>query len=86
MKTIRYASHAAHANAHDHRVRFVIGSVIVGMGTAMVYGALPTMIMRAVPVTETASANGLNVLLRSIGTTSASAIIAAVTSSCPRTV
>lgn len=58
----------------------VLGSVVVAMGTAMVYGALPTMIMRAVPVTETASANGLNVLLRSIGTTSASAIVAAVTS------
>lgn len=35
MKTIRYASHAAHANAHDHRVRFVIGSVIVAIGAAL---------------------------------------------------
>lgn len=64
----------------DDLTQVVIGSVIVGMGTAMVYGALPTMIMRAVPVTETASANGLNVLLRSIGTTSASAIVTAITS------
>jgi len=57
----------------------VVGSVIVGIGTAMVYGALPTLIMRAVPVTETASANGLNVLLRSFGTSTASAATAAVT-------
>lgn len=64
----------------DNLTQIVIGSVAVGIGTAMVYGALPTMIMRAVPVTETASANGLNVLLRAIGTTSASAIVAAVTS------
>ncbi|GAA3541154.1 MFS transporter [Aeromicrobium flavum] len=64
----------------DNLTQVVIGSVAVGIGTAMVYGALPTMIMRAVPVTETASANGLNVLLRAIGTTSASAIVAAVTS------
>lgn len=35
MKTIRYASHAAHANAHDHRVRFVIGSAIVAIGAAL---------------------------------------------------
>ncbi|WP_284188980.1 hypothetical protein [Zoogloea oryzae] len=35
MRTIRYASHAAHANAHDHRVRFVIGSVVVAIGAAL---------------------------------------------------
>lgn len=57
----------------------VVGSVVVGTGTAMVYGALPTLVMRAVPVTETASANGLNVLLRSFGTSTASAATAAIT-------
>ncbi|WP_235736481.1 MFS transporter [Nocardioides alcanivorans] len=57
----------------------VLGSVVVGVGTALAYGALPTLIMRAVPVTETASANGLNVLLRSIGTSTASAATAAIT-------
>lgn len=35
MKTIRYAGHAAHANAQDHRVRFVIGSVVVAIGAAL---------------------------------------------------
>lgn len=35
MRTIRYASHAAHANAQDHRVRFVIGSVVVAIGAAL---------------------------------------------------
>ncbi|MBC9226519.1 MFS transporter [Aeromicrobium sp. 636] len=73
-------AYAARVFLSDDLAQVVIGSVAVGVGTAMVYGALPTMIMRAVPVTETASANGLNVLLRSIGTTSASAIVAAVTS------
>jgi hypothetical protein len=57
----------------------VLGSVLVGIGTALVYSALPTLIMRAVPITETASANGLNVLLRSLGTSSASAATAAIT-------
>lgn len=60
--------------------QIVVGSVIVGVGTALAYGALPTLIMRAVPVTETASANGLNVLLRSVGTSTASAAAAAITS------
>lgn len=35
MKTIRYASHAAHANAHDHRARFVIGASVVLIGAAL---------------------------------------------------
>ncbi len=59
--------------------QIVTGSVLVGVGTAMVYGTLPILIMRAVPVTETASANGLNVLLRSLGTSTVSAVTAAIT-------
>lgn len=58
--------------------QIVVGSVVIGAGVAMVYGALPTLIMRAVPVTETASANGLNVLLRSLGTSTVSAVSAAI--------
>ena len=56
----------------------VIGTVIVTIGTALAYSALPTLIMRSVPVTETAAANGLNTLLRSVGTSTASAVTAAV--------
>lgn len=62
----------------DTTEQVVVGSVLVGIGTALVYSAMPTLIMRAVPVTETASANGLNVLLRSMGTSTASAVTAAV--------
>lgn len=47
-------------------------------GVALAYAALPTLIMRAVPVTETASANGLNALLRSIGTSCSSAVVAMI--------
>lgn len=56
----------------------VIGTIVVTIGTALAYSALPTLIMRSVPVTETAAANGLNTLLRSVGTSSASAVTAAV--------
>jgi MFS family permease len=59
--------------------QIVTGSMLVGVGTSMTYAAMPTLIMRAVPVTESASANGLNTLLRSIGTSASSATMAAVT-------
>jgi MFS family permease len=53
---------------------------VIGAGVALAYGALPALIMRAVPTTRTAAANGLNTLMRSIGTSSASAIAAVVLS------
>lgn len=56
----------------------VIGTIVVTIGTALAYSALPTLIMRSVPVTETAAANGLNTLLRSVGTSTASAVTAVV--------
>ncbi|MGE9809458.1 MFS transporter [Janibacter sp. G1551] len=58
--------------------QIVVGSMLVGVGTSLTYAAMPILIMRAVPVTETASANGLNTLLRSIGTSMSSATVAAV--------
>jgi MFS family permease len=56
----------------------VLGSVVVSMGTAVAYAAMPLLIMAAVPVTETASANGLNTLLRAIGTSVSSATVGVV--------
>jgi cyanate permease len=58
--------------------QIVCGSVLVAAGTSMTYAALPTLIMSAVPVTQTASANGLNTLGRAIGQSTASATLAAV--------
>lgn len=75
VMTVAYAWRAFYS---DDLAQIVVGSVVVGVGTAMAYGALPTLVMRAVPVTETASANGLNVLLRSLGTSTASAATAAI--------
>ena len=53
---------------------------VIGAGVALAYGALPALIMRAVPTTRTAAANGLNTLMRSIGTSTASAVAAVVLS------
>jgi hypothetical protein len=55
--------------------------MLVAIGTAITYAAMPTLIMASVPITETASANGLNSLLRAIGTSTSSAAVTAVLAS-----
>ncbi|MCP3803807.1 MFS transporter [Allokutzneria sp. A3M-2-11 16] len=62
-------------------IAIVIGATVVAAGTAMAYSALPALIMHAVPVTETAAANGLNTLMRSIGQAMCSAVVATVLAS-----
>jgi len=59
-------------------VEVVVGAAVVSMGAAVSYAAMPNLIMRAVPITDTAAANGLNTLLRSIGTSTSSAVVAAL--------
>ncbi len=54
--------------------QLVLVSCIVGAGIGLAYGAMPALIMGAVPVSETASANSLNTLMRAIGTSIASAV------------
>jgi len=56
----------------------LVASIVTGVGIGIAYAAMPTLIMRAVPVTESAAANGLNTLMRSLGTTIASAVVGAV--------
>ncbi|MFI9648186.1 MFS transporter [Streptomyces sp. NPDC052040] len=56
----------------------VVGASIVATGTTLAYSALPTLILRAVPAGQTASANGVNVLMRTIGQAVCSAAVAAV--------
>ncbi|KQR76836.1 MFS transporter [Arthrobacter sp. Leaf337] len=70
----------------DSIASVIIGSTVVSIGTAIAYAAMPTLIMGAVPITETASANGLNSLVRSIGTSTSSAAVAAVLTSVTLTV
>lgn len=52
----------------------VVGTSIIGVGVALGYAAMPTLINTHTPVTELAAANGLNSLARSLGTSLASAI------------
>lgn len=56
----------------------IAGAAVVSVGTALAYSALPMLIMRAVPLEQTAAANGLNVLMRTIGQALCSAVVATV--------
>jgi EmrB/QacA subfamily drug resistance transporter len=52
----------------------VLVACVIGGGVGFAYGAMPALIMSAVPASETAAANSLNTLMRSMGTSFASAL------------
>ena len=52
----------------------ILASCVVAMGVGFGYAALPTLVMSSVPASQTAAANSLNTLMRSIGTTTSSAL------------
>ncbi|WKN61433.1 MFS transporter [Rhodococcus opacus] len=54
----------------------VLVGCFIGVGIGFAYAALPTLIIHSVPEHETGAANGLNTLMRSIGTSTASAVAA----------
>jgi MFS family permease len=57
----------------------VFGAVI-SAGVGLAYSAMPALIMGAVPISETAAANGFNSLMRSLGTSTSSTVIGVVLS------
>ncbi|MEU3843369.1 MFS transporter [Streptomyces sp. NPDC028635] len=56
----------------------IVTSVMLGAGIGLAYSSLPALIVGAVPASETGAANGLNTLMRSIGTSVSSAVIGMV--------
>ncbi|MBQ0830126.1 MFS transporter [Streptomyces tagetis] len=56
----------------------VLTSVLLGAGIGLAYASLPALITGAVPASETGAANGLNTLMRSIGTSVSSAVVGMV--------
>ncbi|MFF1396483.1 MFS transporter [Streptomyces sp. NPDC058287] len=56
----------------------IVISVVVGAGIGLAYSSLPALIIGAVDASETGAANGLNTLMRSIGTSVSSAVIGMV--------
>jgi len=57
-------------------LEIMLAGVIVSAGVGIAYAAMPGLIMGSVPLHETASANGLNALMRSVGTSVSSAVMA----------
>ncbi|TRV77544.1 MFS transporter [Streptomyces sp. 130] len=52
--------------------------MVSSSGVGLAYGAMPALIMSAVPASETAAANGFNTLMRALGTSVGAAVIGAV--------
>lgn len=59
-------------------VGLMVLGLIVSFGVGFAFAALPALINAAVPVSETASANSINSLARSLGTSTSSAVMTAV--------
>jgi MFS family permease len=58
--------------------QLLVVSAVIGIGVGIAYAAMPSLIMAAVPPSETGSANALNTLMRSIGMSASSAVIGTV--------
>ncbi|MFD5780199.1 MFS transporter [Streptomyces sp. NPDC126933] len=56
----------------------LVFAAVISTGVGFAYAAMPALIMGAVPASESAAANGLNSLSRSLGTATASAVVGLV--------
>ncbi|MET9483083.1 MFS transporter [Streptomyces sp. NPDC006638] len=56
----------------------LVVTLVCNTGVGFAYGAMPALIMGAVPLSETASANSFNTLMRSIGSSVSAAVIGVV--------
>jgi len=55
----------------------MVSLMVINSGVGLAYGAMPALIMSSVPRSATATANGFNALMRSLGTSIGAAIIGA---------
>lgn len=55
-----------------------LGGAVVGCGIGLAFGAMPALIMSTVPASDTAAANGFNALMRSLGTSTAAAVVGVI--------
>jgi MFS family permease len=58
--------------------QLMVLNVLVAVGVGFGYASMPALINAAVPVSETAAANGINALARSLGTAISSAVVGAI--------
>ncbi|WP_394769627.1 MFS transporter [Lacisediminihabitans sp.] len=72
---ILVAGFLAAAFLHGELWQVVSLTIVAGLGIGFAYAAMPTQIMRAVSASETAAANGLNSVMRTFGSSLASAFV-----------
>lgn len=82
----RAAGDAASGTIWGTLVLLLLTTLVSGCGVGLAFGAMPALIMSAVPASEKAAANGFNSLMRSLGTTASAAIAGAVLGSMSQTV
>lgn len=56
----------------------IAAGMVIGAGIGLAYAAMPALIMGAVPLKETGAANGLNSLMRAVGTSTSAAVMGVV--------
>lgn len=61
----------------------ILISTVMGIGIGLAYAAMPTLIMRAVPPSETAAANGLNSVMRTLGSSVSAALVGVILAAHP---
>jgi EmrB/QacA subfamily drug resistance transporter len=66
------------AVAHDTVLALLVFNLVLSVGIAFAFAAMPTLIMEAVPAHETGEATGFNTLMRSVGAALGSQVTAAV--------
>ena len=59
----------------------ILVSTLVGLGTGFAYSAMPTLIMHSVPPTNTAAANGVNSVMRTLGSAVSASLTGVILSS-----
>lgn len=76
--TIGYAFAAI---LHSEIWHVILVTTVVGVGVGFAYASMPTLIMRAVPPTETAASNGLNSVMRTLGSTIGGTLVGTILTS-----
>jgi MFS family permease len=56
----------------------ILVSTITGIGVGFAYAAMPTLIMSSVPPSETAAANGLNSVMRTLGSSVSATVVGVI--------
>lgn len=65
----------------DQIWKLIVVAAVVGLGVGIAYAAMPLMIMSSVPPAETASANGVNTVMRTLGSSISATMVGVVLSS-----